>query len=402
MSLFGAAVLLCGMFQQSVEADEEWIVEVQAGDHARLDALVRWRAPLSATSSCIWRVEQPDGAFVGFARAWPGDGEGSEILWIVPGHLEANETRRYRLVGRDSIDAPKGWGSHREEGGVEVSAFDDPILFYHSSVTPPPDGVDPVYARSAFVHPIQTPSGRVITGDSPPAHRHQRGVFSAWTKTTFQGRDVDFWNLAERKGSTGPSRVAPLAPGPVFGGFEAFHDHFDLTAEDGTVAALREAWRVAAFRVAGRNIVDIVTTQRAAGESPLVVLEYHYGGFAWRGPEAWTKDACTIQTDSGDDRVASNDRRPRWVMATGTVDGEAVTFAVLSHKDNFRGPQPVRIHPDEPYFCFSPCELGPFEIGVEPLVSRYRLIAADGPLEAEVLNQLYDDYVTPCSVQVIR
>ena len=52
---------------------------------------------------------------------------------------------------------------------------------------------------------------------------------------------------------------------------------------------------------------------------------------------------------------------------------------MLDHPANFRSPQPVRLHPNKPYFCFAPMVPGAFEIAPgRPYVSRYRLVLHDG------------------------
>jgi len=43
-----------------------------------------------------------------------------------------------------------------------------------------------------------------------------------------------------------------------------------------------------------------------------------------------------------------------------------------------------------PYFCFAPCRLGPFTIGAErPWVSRYLVVACDGPPDPALLDELW-------------
>ena len=44
-------------------------------------------------------------------------------------------------------------------------------------------------------------AGRVITGDYPPDHIHHHGVWFAWTKTEFEGRHPDFWNMGDGTGT---------------------------------------------------------------------------------------------------------------------------------------------------------------------------------------------------------
>ncbi len=59
-------------------------------------------------------------------------------------------------------------------------------------------------------------------------------------------------------------------------------------------------------------------------------------------------------------RIDGNHARCSWVRLTGKVEPRGLL--VLSHRDNFRSPQAVRIHPKMPYFVFSPCVDGEFRI----------------------------------------
>ena len=81
------------------------------------------------------------------------------------------------------------------------------------------------------------------------------------------------------------------------------------------------------------------------------------------------------------------------------------TFAgatLMCHPDNFRFPQPVRLHPDKPYFCFAPMVLGPFKIAPgKPYVSRYRFFVHDGKPDAKRIEALWNDYADPPVVKVI-
>jgi len=83
------------------------------------------------------------------------------------------------------------------------------------------------------------------------------------------------------------------------------------------------------------------------------------------------------------------------------VDGKPAGLAILCHPDNFRAPQPVRLHPSEPFFCFAPSQLGDFQI--EPgktYISRYRFIVFDGAPNREELDRQWNDYAHPPEVNV--
>ena len=68
-------------------------------------------------------------------------------------------------------------------------------------------------------------------------------------------------------------------------------------------------------------------------------------------------------------------------------------LAAFSHPSNFRSPQPVRLHPTMPYFCFAPMVLGDFAITPgTPYVSRFRFAAFDGPVDEAALQAIWTSY----------
>jgi hypothetical protein len=79
-----------------------------------------------------------------------------------------------------------------EDGKIEISVSGKPVLTYHTETVAPPEGMDKVYARSGFIHPIHSPSGKVLTDGFPVGHVHQHALFSAWTRATFKHEVVDF------------------------------------------------------------------------------------------------------------------------------------------------------------------------------------------------------------------
>src|SRR5262245_6503828 len=83
---------------------------------------------------------------------------------------------------------------------VEARIGDQPLLRYNKAHVEPSEGVNPKFGRSAHLHPVWTPGGAIVTDELPPDHLHQSGIFMAFTKTEFESRDVDFWNLGGGKG----------------------------------------------------------------------------------------------------------------------------------------------------------------------------------------------------------
>ena len=260
------------------------------------------------------------------------------------------------------------------------------VLTYRKTVQVP-GGVDAKYGRSGFIHPISTPSGRVITDDYPlPHHSHQHGLFFAWKAATFEGEKLNFWEAG--KDAVRHEKVLEIMNEKRFAGFRV-----ELAHVSGTRKILREIWTVKVYLDTG--YIDLRSEQSCATASPIILERFHYGGMAIRGSRQWFKDAhtsagkgalqdefvesCRMITNEGLSQEDGNHSRPDWVCMTGVIDSAPVSITFIPHRSNFRHPQPVRLHPEMPYFCFIPTVDKPFKIVPgEPWVSRYRIVAEDG------------------------
>jgi len=149
-------------------------------------------------------------------------------------------------------------------------------------------------------------------------------------------------------------------------------------------------------------VFDWMSTQTCASDSPLVLPKYHYGGLGYRGSRQWEdKSNCIFLTSEGKDRSNGNETTGRWCWVGGKVDGQMAGVAILCHPDNFRFPQPMRLNPDEPFFCFAPSQGGEWRIEPgKPYVARYRFVVADGPADAKEIERLWNDYARPPTVAV--
>lgn len=277
------------------------------------------------------------------------------------------------------------------------------LLVYNKRSPAVPEGMNPVYQRSGFLHPVASPSGKIVTDSFPEDHPHQQGIFSAWVKTTWQDRSIDFWNLGGGTGRVLHQRVVSTGSvgDDVFFEVELIH----RSEQTPVVDLLRERWKVTAIATVGsHHAFDIETTQQALTDFPLIVERYHYGGFAVRGPVAWLSPEknsrsrleatpCSMTNDLGSDRMKGNHEHSKWVCMTGRVDGSLVSIAMLSHASNFRSPQAARLHPTKPYFVFSPCVDGEFIIDRgQPFHGRYRFLVEDGPADPAWLNERWSEW----------
>lgn len=283
----------------------------------------------------------------------------------------------------------------REGKQMVIRSGEKEILRYQAEPGdfPRPE-IKPLYRRGGYIQSIHTPSGKLITDDFPPNHIHHHGVWSPWTKTEFEGRKPDFWNMGD-----GTGRVEFVALDDVWSkdgkvGFKARHRFVDMTAKPEKVALL-ETWDVTVSSEEKRSIIDISITQTCATDSPLKLPEYHYGGLGFRGNRAWNgADNFKVLTSTGlTDRNKANTSKEAWCWVGGKVDGETCGMTLLCHPSDFRAPQPIRIHPTEPFFCYAPQQGGEMEIVPgKPYVARYRLIVADGEPDAAAAKKWAAEY----------
>ncbi len=278
------------------------------------------------------------------------------------------------------------------DASITISHEKKAVLVYNKISPPVPEGIDPIYHRSGFLHPVRTPFGKTITESFPKDHPHQHGIFFAWVKTTYGDRSIDFWNLAGRTGRVVHERVVNISQNK--GGVE-FEVDLIHRAENPPVDILRERWKVTLQEPSDDYYCfDLESFQQALTDTPLVVEKYHYGGMALRGISKWLTKAdqdknggdsiqfepSSFLNNSGQDRKLGNHTPSTWVALSGTIEQQNACIAVLSHSKNFRAPQPARLHDSKPYFCFSPCVTDSFEISkAKPLHSKYRFLVTDAP-----------------------
>ena len=122
-----------------------------------------------------------------------------------------------------------------------------------------------------------------------------------------------------------------------------------------------------------------------------------------RGHADWHDNhAYDFLTSEGKNKENGNQSRPQWVELFGPLAGETAGVTVLSHPGNFRFPQPVRLHPTMPYFCFAVAAVDAFTIEPgKPYVSRYRYHVHDGKPSAKLDQRLWEDYANPPAVKVV-
>ena len=376
-------------------------IRVESGEHTLENVIITAKLPNGADLPANGILVAADGSSLPFQRSVPG-----EIVFVLKQLAPRSDLKFQVLPGSQSNDSPSGRVSaDLENGRITVSDQERKVFVYQGveSELPRPE-IKPLFKRGGYIHPDFSPSGRLLTDDYPPNHVHHHGIWFPWTKTEFEGRSPDFWNMGEGKGRVEFVKFGNRWDGPVAAGFVAEHRFVDLTAPEPKVA-LNETWSVTAYSLQGSSqfVFDLVSTQTCASASAFTLPKYYYGGLGFRGNWAWNgRDKAHFLTSEGEtNRIKGNETRANWCHIGGDVDGLFTGVAILSHPENFRSPQPLRLHPSEPFVCFAPSQLGDWKIEPgKPYVSRYRFVVLDGQPSREAIDRIWRAYAHPPKVFV--
>ena len=86
---------------------------------------------------------------------------------------------------------------------------DKPVIQYNYGVTHKEGSESDLYDRASYIHPVWTPSGKVITEDFSPEYANLKGIFHSWKKLKFRDTEVSFWDLCDKTGRKLPDELGP-------------------------------------------------------------------------------------------------------------------------------------------------------------------------------------------------
>ncbi|NBC65374.1 MAG: hypothetical protein GVY07_06940 [Bacteroidetes bacterium] len=387
-------ILFIGFYSHSF-AQKEYEIHVSAGAFDRSGTVASFHFP-DKIEPGSYRLEGPSNQSIILQV------DDSNKGWFILDALTAGESRVYDFTA-EQIESVNHVSSQIDSTQITFLSDGRKILSYYHGDNNPTE-LDERYKRGGYIHPVYSPTGVILTAHLNPMHPHQSGIWSAWTKTEFDGRTPDFWNIHNNTGRVDQAdSLKDSWEGAVHAGFHNKHFFKDLSAPEPMIA-VNEEWTVRVYKAPedhSYQIFDLVSTQSVNTGKPIKLPEYHYGGIGFRGNRNWDNpENVTFLTSEGLGREG-NTTRPKWTHIGGVVDGEMAGITVMNHPENYRFPQPVRIHPEEPYFVYAPMQYG--EMSIEPgspYTTHYRYVTHDGEPDPEELTRLWNDYAYPPGVSV--
>lgn len=378
------------------------LLQIEAGEIDRLNSIISVSIPSISKNDPFYLLDS-DGKII------PAQKSGQEITFILS-NLKAGESINLEF-GESSEDSKEKMGIHFLNDAVQlIDTENNPVLQYRTG----PGGlnlqhVEEIYYRGGYLHPLFTPKGHVITEQYTQRRPHQNGIWTGWYKTEWNGIEPNFWIQDEGTGEVEVHSIDKIRNGPVYAELQTTH-HFIETITGNFAPILSDKWTVRAYAIPeseswNAHLFDLEVEQSNITEHAFTLLEYIYGGVGFRGSDQWIgEENMQLITSEGENREEAHMSRARWVLLSGTIDGEMTNIAILSHPDNLRFPQPMFVNQQEPFFIFAPLQLGDFTLGpAETFIAKYRYVIMDGQIPTtESIERLWQDYANPPRVSKIE
>ena len=340
----------------------------------------------------------------------------SARLWFVLNSVSAKNTERQfvlKLEEKAAVDGSKV-SIKKDYRDLSLMMNEKPILSYRYAVTYPPEGIDPIFKRSGFIHPLYSPEGEVLTRIQAPDHYHHYGIWGPWTHTHIGDRQVDFWNLGEGQGTVKFAGFLTEDEGAIYTGFEALQQHIDFGGKGEDQVALNEILDVRAWNIGeGVWMVDYTTSINSPLKNGILLDAYRYGGgIGFRATEKWKKDNCTVLTSDNKTRIDADGSFAKWCI----VEGESATkegrsgILFMSHPSNRMHPEPMRVWPldanagrGDMYFEFVPIRHEEWKL--EPKQNytlKYRMIIFDGKVDAKTAEMYWNSFAANPQIEMLK
>jgi hypothetical protein len=337
---------------------------------------------------------------------------GAKLCFILKGSTAKNTKRSFVLR---KMTSPQLFKTEihvlQKDGALSLYSGEKPILSYQMETVNPPKGISPLYKRSAFIHPLYSPGGEVLTRVQAPDHYHHCGIWNPWTLTFIGKREVDFWNLMKGEGTVRFAGMISQVEGPVYTRFKSHQEHIDFGAVGGDAVAMSELFEVRVWNLNNqRYMFDYASTLNTPLDSGILLAAYRYGGgIGFRATEKWMKDNSSVLTSEGKTRKDADGSNARWCI----VEGESATnegrsgILFLSYPANRMHPEPMRVWPEDQngrgdlFFEFCPIRHQDWKIEKgNDYTLRYRLIVFDGKITPEEAENYWQAFANPPAILI--
>ncbi len=353
-------------------------------------------------------------------RTVPGEGA---LVWALTGETPRGSTRTFKLMLEEgsSLSRPVTV-EDSDNKHFTVNQGDKPLLRYNYGVVQD-GGNSRSMDRSFSIHPIWTPSGEIITGESSPEYGTHAGLFNYWNTIQYVNKRLNFWELGNNPGRKVPDELGPsITEGPVFTSLEFINKGL----HNGNTM-FRELYIIKAYSLLEEKLqlVDIAIRQNSIPENmryipleegatgiideegnvvegtSMELLQSNNSTIAFSGKAEWYSDGVSLDvlTSEGKNRIDGDGTAARWVDLSGPLGNNWGGLAMFDHPSNQKYPTPVAINSKIPYFGYAFTKNGPHTVVMDnPLNLVYRILIHDGRPDMELNERIAQDFANPPAV----
>jgi len=336
------------------------------------------------------------------------------IWFIIKGKFAENSSKHFILKHTGKGIQDPYISIHDDRRSLTLMHKSDTILSYQYAITYPPEGIDSLYQRSGFIHPLWSPEQQILTRIQPPDHYHHYGIWNPWTKTLYNGKEIDFWNLIKGEGTVKFRGIVSNVEGPVFGQIKVLQDHVAFLIDSTEQTILHELWDIRTWLLNQSNkvwLIDFTSILNCATEKEVLLAAYRYGGgIGFRALERWTKDNCIVLTSEGKNRHQADGTLARWCIVSGDTKSKSGTSGILfmSHKLNRQHPEPMRVWPldanngrGDMYFEFCPTRHKDWSLKPgKKYVLQYRMLVFDQEISSDEAELYWNSFVYSPEIKI--
>lgn len=330
------------------------------------------------------------------------------LLWIIK-KSGWQDHMVFELIKHKPIGKTIGMQITTSDGKLTISNNNRNLLCYNYKTVYPPEGIDTVFRRSGFIHPLWSPRGQELTRVNAPDHYHHWGLWNPWTEVLFEKDTVDFWNLSKKQGTVRFANFISKTNGPVYAEYKVLHEHVVLNKEKEKVA-MNEEQTVRIYQPGDDQnyyIADISFQLNCATESRVLLLEYRYGGLGFRATSEWNKDNSQVITSEGKNRKEADGTRARWCMVQGALNNDHAGLLMMSYPTNYNFPEPLRVWPEDMnkrgdvFLNFSPTKNMNWLINPgKDYLLKYRFIVFNDTFSKEKAESAWEDFTNPPIISI--
>ncbi|MCY3998922.1 MAG: PmoA family protein [Flavobacteriaceae bacterium] len=337
-------------------------------------------------------------------------------LWFIHSLSESKSNDWiYSLKKKNAFPVTKNLKYLKKDGDLTIFQDGKPIINYRYGMTYPSEGVDSLFKKSGYVHPLWSPSGDTLTRIQPIDHPHHYGIWGPWTKTKINDRNVDFWNLGEGEGTVEFEKFNSIVSGPVYTTMESRQNHIDFQALEENRIAIIENLKIQVWNLSDTSnqyLIDYSSAIKTPLDSGIVLEAYRYGGgISFRATKKWNTDNSAIITSERKNRYSADNSEARWCIVSGSSSSAQGSSGILfmSHPNNRAHPEPIRVWPPDWYdgisnmfFQFSPIKNNDWVIVKDKVhLLKYRMLIFDGKMTEKMAEAAWKAFACDPIIELL-